>query len=235
MSIQGEIDRIKTNVADAYTAVSEKGGSTEGEQTSAHLAEAIRSIPDVDVSGFVQKTGDTVSGPLTFRTGPYEDGIVIEGDSISASAVEGGHSPLIFINSNLTVFKAPNSGNEIEIQPHNNTISGLQTPTLEDHAANKGYVDSVKTTVSLFTTTLSTAWNTNSAGGFTKTQAISGIKATDSPVVDVVLGTDVAANQAILESWACVGRIVTAENSITVYAYDSKPQVNLPLQLKVVR
>lgn len=45
MSVQSEINRIKTNIAGAYSAVSEKGGTVPQTQNSSNLAEAIRSIP----------------------------------------------------------------------------------------------------------------------------------------------------------------------------------------------
>ena len=45
MSIQNEINRISGNIAGAYAAVAEKGGSLPERLTSDSLAEAIRSIP----------------------------------------------------------------------------------------------------------------------------------------------------------------------------------------------
>lgn len=45
MSVQGEIDRIKGNVAAAYAAVSAKGGVLPETQNSENLSEAIESIP----------------------------------------------------------------------------------------------------------------------------------------------------------------------------------------------
>ena len=44
MSIQSEINRVKGNVASAYSAVQEKGGTLPEEQNSANLAAAINSI-----------------------------------------------------------------------------------------------------------------------------------------------------------------------------------------------
>lgn len=46
MSIQNEIDRITNNVAEAYAAVEEKGGSVPEEANSDKLAEAINTIPE---------------------------------------------------------------------------------------------------------------------------------------------------------------------------------------------
>ena len=45
MSVQGEIDRIITAVGNAYSKVSEKGGTAPSSQTVANLATAIDSIP----------------------------------------------------------------------------------------------------------------------------------------------------------------------------------------------
>ena len=45
MSIQSEIDRIITAVGNAYSKVSEKGGTVPASQTVANLATAIDSIP----------------------------------------------------------------------------------------------------------------------------------------------------------------------------------------------
>lgn len=45
MSIQGEIDRIKGNVAGAYSAVADMGGTLPEQQNSGGLEAAIRSIP----------------------------------------------------------------------------------------------------------------------------------------------------------------------------------------------
>ena len=45
MSVQSEIDRIITAVGNAYSKVSEKGGTVPASQTVSNLATAIDSIP----------------------------------------------------------------------------------------------------------------------------------------------------------------------------------------------
>lgn len=85
-----------------------------------------------------------------------------------------------------------------------------------------------------YTATLTTAgWSASAP--FAQTVTVTGILATDTPIIDVILsGT---ASTAILQSeaWGCVGRITTAANSITVYCYEEKPITAIPIQLKVVR
>lgn len=45
MSIQSEISRISGNVADAYSALSEKGATLPAKQNTDNLASTIESIP----------------------------------------------------------------------------------------------------------------------------------------------------------------------------------------------
>lgn len=82
--------------------------------------------------------------------------------------------------------------------------------------------------------TLDTDDWTGTEAPFTQIQEVSGVLATDVPIVDVVLSGDWEVDEARLEAWGYIYRIVTSDNSITAYARE-KPDVVLPLQLKVVR
>jgi len=84
------------------------------------------------------------------------------------------------------------------------------------------------------TATLDTDDWTGTEAPFAQIQEVSGILATDVPIVDVVLSGDWEVDEARLEAWGYIYRIVTSNNSITAYASE-KPEVALPLQLKVVR
>jgi hypothetical protein len=86
----------------------------------------------------------------------------------------------------------------------------------------------------VLTATLNTDGWTGSEAPFVQIQEVSGILATDVPIVDVVLSGDWEVDEARLEAWGHIYRIVTSEDSITAYARE-KPHVALPLQLKVVR
>lgn len=85
----------------------------------------------------------------------------------------------------------------------------------------------------IYNVTLDTTWSGSSAP-FSKTQTVTGILATDTPIVDVVMSGTYATDEARQEAWSNIYRITTANNSITLYAKE-KPTVNLPIQLKVVR
>ena len=84
--------------------------------------------------------------------------------------------------------------------------------------------------------TIDTSWTADTTnGGYTKTVAVAGMLATDTPFVDVVLGDNIEANVTALKAWNLVTRITTAENSITLYANGDAPTTAFDIQLKVVR
>lgn len=85
----------------------------------------------------------------------------------------------------------------------------------------------------VLTTTLDTTW-TGSSAPYSKTQAVAGILATDTPVIDIVMSGTYATDEARASAWGNIYRITTAADSITLYAKE-KPTVSLPIQLKVVR
>lgn len=92
-----------------------------------------------------------------------------------------------------------------------------------------------KASRAFYTGTLTTAgWS--SSAPYTQAVTISGILATDTPVIDLNMSGATTSNAADLQAaWACVGRIVTAANKITAYCYEEKPTVALPLSILVVR
>ena len=85
----------------------------------------------------------------------------------------------------------------------------------------------------ILSATLDTNWS-GSAPPYTKTITVSGIKATDTPIIDVVMSGTYSTDQQRIEQWGYIYRAVTANDSITFYATE-KPTVSLPIQIKVVR
>ena len=87
-----------------------------------------------------------------------------------------------------------------------------------------------------FTVAVPVSWAADATnGGYYQTVAVAGILASDNPVPDVVLGADVAANDAYLDAWGSVTRITTANGSVTLYANKKAPTSAFTMQLKVVR
>jgi len=85
----------------------------------------------------------------------------------------------------------------------------------------------------VLTATLDTTWSGTSAP-YSKTVTVSGILATDTPIIDVVMSGTYSTDEARIEAWGYIYRAVTDNDSITFYATE-KPTVSLPIQIKVVR
>ena len=88
------------------------------------------------------------------------------------------------------------------------------------------------TLTNTYTATVNTSWTSNSAGYYTKTIAVSGILATDNPIIDLVPTT--SGYKAETKAWGNIFKITTAANSITLYATKAT-ETSISIQLKVVR
>jgi len=85
-----------------------------------------------------------------------------------------------------------------------------------------------------YTATVPSASWTGGSAPYTKVVAVTGILATDTPIVDMVPTGTYATDVILSANWALVYRITTALNSITVYA-NKIPSADMPIILKAVR
>lgn len=89
----------------------------------------------------------------------------------------------------------------------------------------------------LYTTTLTAlGWiDTSGNAPFIQTVNIQGILATDTPIIDVVLSSTTDTAKSQLEAFSCLSKIETADGSITATCFDTKPTIDIPIKLKVIR
>lgn len=107
-----------------------------------------------------------------------------------------------------------------------------QTLTPEQQAQARQNIASAST--ALYTATIpTTGWS--DAAPYNVTIALPGILTTDTPLVDIVQTGDEVVDAPLREAWAAITRITTADGSITVYAAEEIPAVELPIQMRVVR
>ena len=103
-------------------------------------------------------------------------------------------------------------------------------PTKTSQLTNdSGYI--TKATALSTTVTLGTSWSGSSAP-YTQTVTVSGLLATDTPILDVVTSTSNYENQET--AWSKVFKAVSSANTITFYAKE-KTETSLSIQVKVVR
>ena len=88
-----------------------------------------------------------------------------------------------------------------------------------------------------WTGTLTAAGWSGSAAPYTQTLTISGMQATDNPFLGPnYTSTDVDTVKGQEEAFSLIGRIDSGAGTVTVYVYeDSKPEIDIPILIKVVR
>lgn len=105
------------------------------------------------------------------------------------------------------------------------------------YASTKALVDGLatKAAVTTLTATIGTTWTQGASGEYSQTVNVTGLLATDTPTIDIVLSDTVSTAKSQIEAYSCVSRITTADGAMTVYCYDTEPTVAMNVQLLCVR
>lgn len=84
-----------------------------------------------------------------------------------------------------------------------------------------------------YTGSIPTGWS--GSDPYTKVVTLSGILATDHPIVDLLPSSNYATAEEQIEAWGSIYKVVaTADNTLTFYATD-EPTVAIPIQVRCIR
>jgi len=76
---------------------------------------------------------------------------------------------------------------------------------------------------------------TGASAPYTQTVNVTGITATDTPILDVVVSSTVSTGLAEISAFGCISTAETGAGTITFSCYESKPTTDMTIAVKVVR
>ena len=123
----------------------------------------------------------------------------------------------------------PVTGDEASNIGYDGSTSGLSATNVQD-AIDEIVTENIK---NLTATIPITGW-TGTDVPFTLDLTMPSILASDNPIIDVVLSSVYETSQKQLKAWGNIYRIVAGSGKLTCYS-NEKPEVAIPIQIKVVR
>lgn len=179
--------------------------------------------------------------------------VVIKGTAAASNPADPAYTAGDIINdhvalNDMPLYRVPLNGLNVQtLVPLFGMASlmadgSVTTSKLADGAVTTEKIDSKAVTTEkiadgavtkFFTAQIGTTW-TGSAAPYTQTITVSGILASDKPIVDLVPSSTFATAEKEISNYAKIYRITTAANSITVYATEAT-DVALNIQMGVHR
>ena len=151
--------------------------------------------------------------------------------SVSNSSADGGSNVVTFSDGKTLTVKNGSKGSPGDPGAAGYTpVKGTDYYTEADKAS---MVAEVSGKVKFYATAnIGTTWS--ASGPYTQTVAVSGMLASDTPIIDMIPSTDPDTAAAELEAWSKIYRIDTEADSITVYASEATTQ-EITIQILGVR
>lgn len=188
--------------------------------------DAVSFIPSVDAAGNLSWTNSgglenpqtvNIMGPRGAEGQPGADGL----SPFEAAQAEGFTGTATTFNTALAILPqhaARHASGAVDPLP----AGSISADMLEANAVSRDY-----------SITLSTTWQ-GSAAPYSQTVTVSGVKSTDSLILDLVADADPDTAQSQQEAWAQIFRAVSGSGKISFYALE-KPEISLTVKAKAVR
>lgn len=233
---EGEAEAQEITAADVGAMPTVGGGTTGQYLRKTADGQAWQDGPDlsgyatqswVNGRGFLTAVPDeyVTSTELTQALGDYVTADTLSGYGYITSAALNGYATQGWVQEQgyLTAVPAEYvTDTELTAKGYATTADVAET------YAEKGFT---------WTGMLTAAGWSGSAAPYTQTVTISGMQATDNPFLGPnYTSTDVDTVKGEEEAFSLIGRIDSGAGNITVYIYeDSKPEIDIPILVKVVR
>lgn len=159
---------------------------------------------------------------------------------LKANGTAGSYSwtDIGVVANGLTAKATPVDADSIMIVDSAASNVGKKTTFTQIKAFLKTYFDGIygtsNVTVSNYTATLPSASWTGSSAPYTKSVTVTGIVATDEPIVEIIPSGVYETDVTMRNNWALVYDGITSTNTITFYA-DSVPTADISLSIKVIK
>lgn len=157
--------------------------------------------------------------------------------TVSVTEISGGHQVTITDAGGPHVFNVMDGVDGETPSTDQFVTNTALTQTLASYLTSAAAAETYAEKGFTWTGTLTAAGWSGSAAPYTQTLTISGMQATDNPFLGPnYTSTDVDTVKGQEEAFSLIGRIDSGAGNITVYIYeDSKPEVDIPILVKVVR
>lgn len=204
------------------------------------------SIPDRSLTGekiALGAVGEQELAEDAVTAGKLADGVIddtkISAEGISGSKLKGGTVLTAKIADKAVTTEKLNDGAvttaklaDLCVAATKLAANSVQTAKIADGNVTAAKIAAGAVSAN-YTATIGTGW-TGTAAPYSIDVTVTGILATDTPLIDLNPSATFATAEAEIEAWGYIYRAVTAANKITFYATE-KPTVSIPVKIKAVR
>lgn len=225
-------------VGEAREVVAGAESAAARAETAAQRAETVQADGDAIIASAQAEANKAIASATQAESAAQRAEVAADRADQIAGGDFASHAEVNVVQTNLDNHKADKANphgvtaTQVGLGNVNNTSDADKPVSTAQRAA----IDA-KASVANYTATIPASnWANNASGGYMAICTCNGLLSSDTPIVDIVLGSSATTNIGLLEAWGMISHIdVAADNVFYVYAPEEKPTVNIPVQFKVVR
>ena len=243
--------RARAEAGEKITFTTFAAGSGQVNSTSeADALVALKTVNKLFPINSIVREGQRVRFKGVIRSSDITSEFVFRELGLYAKGETGEAQLYWYVNYGESAGTMKASGSTVQTEQEVNVVTAISTAAnvsitiqsavwaekrdLDTLTERVGTVETNKLEEAKYTVTIPhTGW-TGSAAPFTKNVTLSGILATDEPIIDLVQSGNWSTDLARRDAWNCITRIVTANNQLKITA-DAIPDVDLPIKVRCFR